>query len=350
VDAVTDERLVDDVTPAPPDREWLEVVATLLLALAAVATAWASYQATRWNGEQTKASSRTTALRIQASSASALAESQTQIDVATFIQWVDAKARGEVALQQFYVARFRPEFVPAFDAWLASDPLTDPTAPPTPFAMKEYAPAARAEADELERRLSHLRIVVEGGSTSSEVLLDGQRLGASALDTQLPVDPGPHGIEARGAGKQPWTASVLVASGPSEQVLHVPRLADDASAAEPTTPPGAPPASQGPSARKIAAFTALGVGAIGIAVGTVFGVRTFAREDEADAICAGRACKTQKGIDLHDQASDYAEVSTIAFGVGLGAAALGVGLLVLPTDRAGTRSARGAMIGWRGRW
>ena len=28
------------------------IVATLLLALAAVATAWSSYQATRWNGEQ----------------------------------------------------------------------------------------------------------------------------------------------------------------------------------------------------------------------------------------------------------------------------------------------------------
>jgi hypothetical protein len=37
----------------------VEIVATLLLALAAVATAWSSYQATRWNGEQAKAAGRT---------------------------------------------------------------------------------------------------------------------------------------------------------------------------------------------------------------------------------------------------------------------------------------------------
>jgi hypothetical protein len=162
-------------------RDWQEVAVTVLLVVAALATSWSSYQATRWNGEQTKASSRTTALRIQASSASALAESQTQIDVATFIQWVDAKARGEAALQQFYVARFRPEFVPAFDAWLASDPLTDPTAPPTPFAMKEYAPAARADADELERRAeASSAIVVRNVQRSADYVL-GVVLFAAAL-------------------------------------------------------------------------------------------------------------------------------------------------------------------------
>ena len=30
-----------------------------------------------------------------------------------------------------------PEFRPAFDAWLATDPLTNPDAPPTPFAMDD---------------------------------------------------------------------------------------------------------------------------------------------------------------------------------------------------------------------
>ena len=47
-------------------RDRVEVVATILLAFAAVATAWSGYQATRWNGEQTKASSRTNAIRIDA--------------------------------------------------------------------------------------------------------------------------------------------------------------------------------------------------------------------------------------------------------------------------------------------
>jgi hypothetical protein len=131
-------------------RDWTEIVATVLLALAAVATAWSSYQASRWNGQQALASSRANAARTDAARAAELASSESQVDVATFIEWVDARAHGDDALQAFYLARFRPEFRPAFDAWLATNPLTDPDAPPTPFALPEYDPAARAEARRLD--------------------------------------------------------------------------------------------------------------------------------------------------------------------------------------------------------
>jgi hypothetical protein len=50
-------------------RDRVELVATILLAFAAVATAWSGYQATRWNGEQSKAASRTNAIRIDAARA-----------------------------------------------------------------------------------------------------------------------------------------------------------------------------------------------------------------------------------------------------------------------------------------
>ena len=49
----------------------------MLLALATVATAWSGYQATRWNGEQAKAASRASAIRIEAARAQGLAEAQT---------------------------------------------------------------------------------------------------------------------------------------------------------------------------------------------------------------------------------------------------------------------------------
>ena len=52
-----------------PRRDWLELFAMLLLAFAAVATAWSSYQSTRWSGEQAKAASRTNAIRIDAARA-----------------------------------------------------------------------------------------------------------------------------------------------------------------------------------------------------------------------------------------------------------------------------------------
>jgi hypothetical protein len=128
----------------------VELVATVLLAFAAVATAWSGYQATRWNGEQTKSSSRTNAIRIDAARAQGLSEALKEVDVATFIQWIDAYAHRETELTTFYERRFRAEFKPAFAAWLATDPLTNPNAPLTPFVMPQYRLAAEDEAERLD--------------------------------------------------------------------------------------------------------------------------------------------------------------------------------------------------------
>jgi hypothetical protein len=131
-------------------RDWQEVLVTVLLVVAALGTSWSSYQATRWNGEQAKAASRTSAIRIDAARAQGLAEAQTQVDVATFIAWADADRGGDRELADFYLDRFRPEFKPAFKAWIATSPVSNPDAPPTPFAMDEYHVAAGQEAARLD--------------------------------------------------------------------------------------------------------------------------------------------------------------------------------------------------------
>jgi hypothetical protein len=128
----------------------VEVAAGALLAVAAVATAWSSYQSTRWNGEQAKASGRTNAIRVEAARAQGLAQAQTQVDLATFTEWVNAYSRDEASLAKFYFRRFRKEFKPAVNAWIATRPLKNPNAPLTPFAMPQYRLAAAAEAKRLD--------------------------------------------------------------------------------------------------------------------------------------------------------------------------------------------------------
>ncbi len=39
----------------------------------------------------------------------------------------------------FYEERFRPDFLPAFEAWLETDPENNPDAPNSPFSMSEYS-------------------------------------------------------------------------------------------------------------------------------------------------------------------------------------------------------------------
>jgi hypothetical protein len=138
------------VTAANAKPSSVELVATVLLAVATVATAWSGYQSTRWNGEQSKAAARANALRIDSAKAAGLANTQTEVDVASFTQWVNAYAQKQAQLTDFYFKRFRKEFRPAVVAWIATRPLKNPAAPLTPFAMPQYKLAARAESDRLD--------------------------------------------------------------------------------------------------------------------------------------------------------------------------------------------------------
>jgi hypothetical protein len=141
--------LTEDREETRFDRHF-ELVATVLLAVAAVATAWASYQSARWHGEQARAQSASIAARVESTRAANVANRQGQIDVALFTQWFDAYARDEAELAAFYDKRFRPEFKPAFEAWVATRPRKNPSAPLSPFAMPQYKLAANAAADRLE--------------------------------------------------------------------------------------------------------------------------------------------------------------------------------------------------------
>jgi len=138
--------------PASRATHWIDLLSTVLLALAAVATAWATYQAAHWRSEQGLAGNRSTAARVQANRVAGIANRQIVIDVETFTQWADAYASGDTRLADFYFRRFRPEFKPAVVAWIATKPLKNPHAPLTPFTMPQYRSAALAEADRLEAK------------------------------------------------------------------------------------------------------------------------------------------------------------------------------------------------------
>ncbi len=159
----------------------IELAAAVLLAVAAVTTAWSSYQASRWNGEQAKTAASVNKTRIAAARAADLASSQTQVDIATFIQWVDAYAQQEADLASFYRERFRAEFKPAFDAWIATRPLRTPGAPPTPFAMPEYRLEAAADAARLDAEAEVLAAQVRSYIQRSSNYVLGVVLCAVAL-------------------------------------------------------------------------------------------------------------------------------------------------------------------------
>jgi hypothetical protein len=176
-----------------PKASRVEAVATVILALAAVATAWSGYQASRWHGEQAIAFSHANAARVESTRASNLANAQTEIDVATFTQWVDAYARHESRLADFYRRRFRGEFQPAVAAWVATHPLENPNAPLTPFPMPNYRLAAAARADRLEVAAEASRDIQQANDYVLAVVLFSAALFFGGISTRL-QRPGPRAV------------------------------------------------------------------------------------------------------------------------------------------------------------
>ena len=128
----------------------IEIVTAVILSLATVASAWSAYQATRWSGEQSIRFGEANTLRSESVRASNRANQETAVDVNVFVAWVNAISAGDRRQAGFLAARFRPEFKPAFKAWLDQPrPAAQRIPAGTPFAMPEYRLASEAESEAL---------------------------------------------------------------------------------------------------------------------------------------------------------------------------------------------------------
>jgi hypothetical protein len=136
----------------PPGRgeRRLELAAVLLLALTTLTTAWCGYQAARWSGEQSEHFARASSTRIKSQQASTRAGQLRIDDLLYFDGWLDARQSGDRRLAAIYRRRFRPEFIPAFRAWLAQRPFTNPRAVPGPLYVADYKLADSARSERLD--------------------------------------------------------------------------------------------------------------------------------------------------------------------------------------------------------
>jgi hypothetical protein len=135
-------------------ERWFEVATAVILGLVAVATAWSGYQATRWSGEQSAKYAEANALRVESTLNSTLATQYELYDVIIFNNWLNASIQGNSRLADIYMRRFRPEFLPAFEAWLATDPFHNPNAPPGPLLMPQYKLSLSEQASQLDAKAS----------------------------------------------------------------------------------------------------------------------------------------------------------------------------------------------------
>jgi hypothetical protein len=147
------------------ERLW-EFAATLLLAIATLGIAWSGYQAARWSGLQAQRYAQANTVRAQETRVSTAAGQDRLQDLLNFNRWLEVSTQGNQQLADLYVRRFRPEFQPAFAAWLAQDPLHNPAAVASPLLMPQYRPAKVKQVNQLESE-GNLRFDQGKASTES---------------------------------------------------------------------------------------------------------------------------------------------------------------------------------------
>ena len=115
----------------------VQICEALLLALVTVTAAWAGYSAARWGTASRVEIAESSTLRNLATRDDLTALSLRNFDSATFNAWFTAFTLNSPQKEAIAIRRFRPAFKVAFDAWMATDPLHNPHAPPGPTYMPQ---------------------------------------------------------------------------------------------------------------------------------------------------------------------------------------------------------------------
>lgn len=163
VDHLVDEMLGTDIAPIEPEDPWerrqrmLDSWTAIILAVAAVATTWASFQASQWSNAQSDAQSASAIQRSDANRAASEATSQAVVDSQMWIAWVEAVASGQKDRAGFLRDRFSPALDHAQKEWLGTVPVDaegNPARVPdsTPLDLPSYVVPAQTQADELSNK------------------------------------------------------------------------------------------------------------------------------------------------------------------------------------------------------
>jgi hypothetical protein len=148
----SEEKQKQPLTRQQRTDRWFQIFTAIMLGVVAVATAWSGYQATRWAGEQSTLYAQASALRVESTRAATLAGQYKLYDSIIVNNWINAYVQGNTKLANIFQRRFRPELQIAFAAWMATNPFTNPNAPPGPLFMPQYKVSQDALASQLDTK------------------------------------------------------------------------------------------------------------------------------------------------------------------------------------------------------
>ena len=214
---------------------------------------------------------------------------------------------------------------------------------------------ARGTGDErvgdVERELARLdaivpkvRVVAQGPlPEGTTIRVDAVELGPAGVGVPLPVEAGPHSVQASEPRKVTWSTTVQTAADGATTTVTIPVLEDAPAPAPPPTPaPPAPPLAAPapaapPSPWPAVGLAAAGVGLASVAVGSVLGVEAMHQRDEAG--CPGNVCPGYDAADTLRSAKSAANWSTALFIAGGALVGGGISVWWLTRDHGSSAAA-----------
>ena len=228
--------------------------------------------------------------------------------------------------------------------------LREGAPPGSPPAFVKAVEDARKEVDEVSARIAQVVVQVTGADNPT-VTLDDQPFSNAALGVKRPVDPGDHVVKATAPGYKPGeahfsvveagdaNASIELQKDPNAVIAPPPGGGNPGPGGTTEPPPGG---SSGGSMNKTLGYAALGVGAAGVVVGSIFGVLAISAHGSLADSCQNGTCDPSKDGDVSSYHTKGL-VSTIGFIVGgVGLAGGAVLILTAPKSHASAQVGQGA--------
>jgi hypothetical protein len=140
-----------DERPAHARRDrTLSIAEAVMLSVVALIAAWSGYSAAKWGTESSLSLAKASAARTKASRADLEATQIRTLDSVSFNAVFAAVTAHDRPAFRVAVGRLRPGYRSAFNAWLATHPLTNPNAPPGPSYMPQYRIPEQTQARALD--------------------------------------------------------------------------------------------------------------------------------------------------------------------------------------------------------
>lgn len=181
---------------------------------------------------------------------------------------------------------------------------------------KVWKDQAKKQLEQFETRIPWLTVHLVGATGSPRIEVDGQPI---EPDAESPVDPGKHTVGVDADGFESVDQDVTLKDS-EHRTITIQMVATKKAVTE------APKSTGGSKWPAVAAF---GVGAVGIGVGSVFGILAFDETSKAKQFCNGNVCPARpEVVTARNVAIENGNVSTVGFVVGGIGVAAGVVLLL----------------------